>query len=139
MGSPVHTTPKRLEQSERIRLLGINERTFDTMRRATPLLQETVDAIVGGFGGMMRFTPFGGQKDPILKLCRSLYDEGVICFYCGHGPFHVRMLPPLGVMPESQWPEVFAIVERAMAKVHAESPASSAAAARPMVKPYKKS
>ena len=57
----------------------------------------------------------------------------------GMCPFHVRMLPPLGVMPESQWPAVFEIVERAMAKVHAESPAKAASGARPMVKPYKKS
>ena len=42
-------------------------------------------------------------------------------------------------MPESQWPAVFEIVERAMAKVHAESPAKAASGARPMVKPYKKS
>lgn len=100
-----------------------------------PQAHDVLD-IAGGYGGMMRFTPFGGQKDPILKLCRVLYDEGVICFYCGHGPFHVRMLPPLGAMPESQWPAVFQIVERAMAKVHAESPATPAPEARPMVKPY---
>jgi len=43
---------------------------------------------------MMRFTPFGGKKDRITKACKHLYDEGVIAFYAGHSPHHVRFLPP---------------------------------------------
>ena len=73
--------------------------------------------IVDGMGGMMRFTPFGGRKDAIMALCKTLFDEGLIVFYCGHGPHHVRMLPPLGVLEESIWPRVFEIVERGMALV----------------------
>lgn len=75
--------------------------------------------IVGGVGGMMRFTPFGGEKAKIGKLTKVLFDEGVIAFYNGHGPFHLRFLPPVASMPIDQWPEVFEIVERAMAKVAA--------------------
>lgn len=78
-----------------------------------------VDDLVGGTGGMMRFTPFGGKKDPVLKLCNTLFDEGLITFYCGHGPYHVRMLPPLGVLDESIWPEVFRIIEAGMSKSNA--------------------
>ncbi|RMH30489.1 MAG: aminotransferase class III-fold pyridoxal phosphate-dependent enzyme [Planctomycetota bacterium] len=76
--------------------------------------------LVGGVGGMMRFTPFGGDKAKIAKLCKVAYDEGVILFYCGHGPYHVRMLPPLPVMKMEDWPRVFAVLERAMAKVASE-------------------
>ncbi len=72
--------------------------------------------LVGGLGGMMRLTPFGGKKDPINKACRTCFDEGVVLFYCGHGPYHLRMLPPLGVMREQDWPEVFACLERGLAK-----------------------
>lgn len=79
-----------------------------------------VQDLSGGFGGMMRFTPFAGKREPILKLCHSLFDEGVIAFYCGHGPYHVRFLPPLGVLDESVWPKVFGIVERAMARTASE-------------------
>jgi len=78
-----------------------------------------VGELVGGVGGMMRFTPFGGAKDKINALCKACFDEGVILFYCGHGPYHVRMLPPLGVMREEDWPRVFACIERAMVKVGA--------------------
>lgn len=64
----------------------------------------------------MRLTPFGGDKEKITKACRSCFDEGVVLFYCGHGPYHLRMLPPLGVMREQDWPEVFACLEKGLAK-----------------------
>lgn len=84
-----------------------------------PRTRDVVE-IVGGRGGMMRFTPYGGAKDAITGLCRTLYDEGVITFYCGHGPFHVRMLPPLGVLREEDWAPVFGIIERAMSNHSAQ-------------------
>lgn len=77
---------------------------------------EGVADIVGGVGGMMRLTPFGGEKGPIVRSCQTLYDEGVIMFYCGHGPFHLRMLSPLGVMKMEDWPRVFECVERGLLK-----------------------
>lgn len=70
--------------------------------------------LAGGTGGMMRFTPYGGDKDKIMKACKALFDEGVIVFYCGHGPYHIRMLPPLPVFDEKDWPRVFACVERGL-------------------------
>ncbi|MEO1008499.1 MAG: aminotransferase class III-fold pyridoxal phosphate-dependent enzyme [Planctomycetota bacterium] len=75
--------------------------------------------LVGGEGGMMRFTPFGGEKAKIAAACKACFEEGVILFWCGHGPYHVRMLPPLGVMDLADWPRVFGVVERALAKVAA--------------------
>lgn len=77
------------------------------------------DHLVGGSGGMMRFTPYAGSKDKILKAAKALFEEGVILFYCGHGPYHVRMLPPLGVMKLEDWPRVFACIERGMARAGA--------------------
>lgn len=84
-----------------------------------PKVAEVPD-IVGGAGGMMRFTPFAGTKDQLVKACRTIFDEGVVLFYCGHGPYHLRLLPPLGVMREQDWPDVFACIERGLAKVAAE-------------------
>ncbi|TVQ80449.1 MAG: aminotransferase class III-fold pyridoxal phosphate-dependent enzyme [Phycisphaeraceae bacterium] len=96
-----------------------------------PAHHEVTD-IVGGFGGMMRFTPFGGAKEPVLALCKVLFDEGVVAFYCGHGPYHMRFLPPLGVMKEEQWASVFEIVEKAMAKIAPTVPNAPASKVRPM-------
>jgi acetylornithine/N-succinyldiaminopimelate aminotransferase len=70
--------------------------------------------IMGGVGGMQRFTPFGGQKQPIMTFLHALYDLGVIAFYCGHGPYHVRFLPPVGVMKPEDYAPIFEIVEHAM-------------------------
>lgn len=73
--------------------------------------------LVNGLGGMMRFTPFGGDKTKIQSACKAIFDEGVILFYCGHGPYHVRMLPPMPAMQEAHWPKVFECIERGLAKV----------------------
>ncbi|MSR19227.1 MAG: aminotransferase class III-fold pyridoxal phosphate-dependent enzyme [Phycisphaerales bacterium] len=69
---------------------------------------------VGGTGGMMRFTPFGGEKERINRAIFRMFDLGVIAFACGHGPYHIRMLPPIGVMTPEQFAPVFEIIERAL-------------------------
>ncbi|MBM4098378.1 MAG: aminotransferase class III-fold pyridoxal phosphate-dependent enzyme [Planctomycetes bacterium] len=73
-------------------------------------------AKVGGVGGMCRLTPFGGEKERVLKFQADLFAEGVMTFYCGHGPYHLRMLPPIGVMQPEHWGPVFEIIERALLK-----------------------
>jgi 4-aminobutyrate aminotransferase-like enzyme len=75
------------------------------------------EKLAGGAGGMMRLTPFGGDKAKITAACKACFEEGVILFYCGHSPYHLRMLPPLPVMKESDWPRVFECIERGLAKV----------------------
>jgi 4-aminobutyrate aminotransferase-like enzyme len=72
--------------------------------------------ISGGVGGMMKFTPFGGKKDKITQACKHIFDEGAIVFYCGHSPYHIRMLPPLPVFKKEDWARVFACIERGLAK-----------------------
>ena len=84
-----------------------------------PVIPELED-ICGGAGGMMRFTPFGGKKDKINRACKTCFEEGVVLFYAGHGPYHLRLLPPLGVMKESDWPDVFACIERGLARAASE-------------------
>ena len=94
-----------------------------------------VTELASGVGGMCRFTPFAGDKAAIMKLCNVLFDEGVIAFYCGHDPFHVRFLPPLGVMQIGVWDEVFEIVEKAMSRVASEIELPQPPEPRPMRKP----
>ncbi|MCI0364118.1 MAG: aminotransferase class III-fold pyridoxal phosphate-dependent enzyme, partial [Phycisphaerales bacterium] len=73
----------------------------------------------GGVGGMMRLTPFAGDKSKIIKALHVMFNEGVIAFYCGHGPYHIRFLPPVGVMRPNHFDEVFRIMEIAFAKAAA--------------------
>ncbi|HED54439.1 MAG TPA: aminotransferase class III-fold pyridoxal phosphate-dependent enzyme [Phycisphaerales bacterium] len=73
-------------------------------------------SLTGGMGGMMRFTPFGGDKSKVIAACKACFDEGVVLFWCGHGPYHVRMLPPVPVMKTEYWPRIFEVVERGLAR-----------------------
>ena len=72
--------------------------------------------VYDGVGGMMRLTPFGGDRSKITKALRVMFDEGVIAFYCGHEPYHIRFLPPVGVMQPQQFDDVFEIMEAALAR-----------------------
>ncbi len=71
---------------------------------------------VGGTGGMMRLTPFGGDKERIGRLLQNLFEDGVIAFICGHGPHHLRFLPPIGVMEPKDFEPVFEILEKSLAR-----------------------
>ena len=62
----------------------------------------------------MRFTPFGGAKSKILAALRGMFEAGVIGFYCGRDPFHIRFLPPIGVMESRHFDDVFTIVAAAL-------------------------
>ncbi len=83
-------------------------------------LTRVAPGLYGGVGGMMRFTPFGGDKAHVVKLLHRMFDLGVIGFYCGHGPYHVRFLAPVGVVQPDELAGVFDVVELAMAEVAAE-------------------
>jgi 4-aminobutyrate aminotransferase-like enzyme len=56
----------------------------------------------------------------VTKACKHLFDAGVIVFYCGHGPYHVRMLPPMVAFKEQDWPRVFECIEKGLAACAAE-------------------
>ena len=64
----------------------------------------------------MRLTPLGGKKDQLNALLQLLFEEGVIALTCGHGPYHLRLLPPIGVMEPAQFKPVFEVIERALGR-----------------------
>lgn len=96
----------------------------DLVRRRPEFFPPAIDGfgrpmqtLVGGIGGMMRFTPLGGKKEALTALLKIMFEEGVIALTCGHGPYHLRFLPPIGVMDPAQFKPVFAIVERALERM----------------------
>ncbi len=56
---------------------------------------------IRAIGGMIAFQPHGGSLDEVRRLLLRLFDRGAVAFYCGHDPYLVRMLPPLGAMTEA--------------------------------------
>ena len=79
------------------------------------------EQFVSGTGGMMRLTPFGGDRAKIMKSLHALFKHGVIAFICGHGPYHLRFLAPIGVMEPEQFGPIFEIMAAAFAETHASS------------------
>jgi 4-aminobutyrate aminotransferase-like enzyme len=72
---------------------------------------------VRAIGGMIAFAPFQGKMDEVKAVLMKLFDLGVVAFYCGHGPYLVRLLPPLGAMSEKDVDQVCAIIETALQEV----------------------
>ena len=52
---------------------------------------------VDGFGLMLGVTPLDGSKEKMIALLKSLYENGLICFGCGRGPFRIRFLIPANI------------------------------------------
>ena len=71
-------------------------------------------------GGMVGFVPLDGSMESVKSVLMRLYDLGVIAFYCGHGPYLIRMLPPLGVMTDRQVDEVCQCIEKAITELAQE-------------------
>lgn len=72
---------------------------------------------IRAIGGMIAFQPLSGTADEVKTVLTRLFDLGVVAFSCGHGPYLVRMLPPLGAMNEKNIDEVCGIVERAILEI----------------------
>ena len=72
---------------------------------------------IRAIGGLISFVPLGGTQDEVKKVLMALFDLGVMAFYCGHGPFLIRMLPPLGAMTEEDIDLVLNRVSQALIKV----------------------
>lgn len=62
-------------------------------------------------GGMIGFAVGDATLETTKKYLMRLFKDGVIAFYCGHGPILVRLLPPLGCMTEAQVDDVCSIIE----------------------------
>jgi 4-aminobutyrate aminotransferase-like enzyme len=72
-----------------------------------------------GMGGMIAFTPLGGDTDKVNLFLRNLFDAGVIGFIAGAHPAKARFLLPVGGVEESDIDAVFPILERVLAETAA--------------------
>jgi acetylornithine/N-succinyldiaminopimelate aminotransferase len=66
---------------------------------------------IRAIGGMIAFAPFDGTMNDVKALLMRLFDLGVVAFYCGHGPYLIRLLPPLGAMTEDHVDQVCRLIE----------------------------
>ena len=71
-------------------------------------------------GAMIAFEPFGGSLDEVKAVLMKLFDLGVVAFYCGHGPYLIRMLPPAVAMSDVDVDVALTVIERALLETHQE-------------------
>lgn len=83
--------------------------------------QRNLDALASGsckgligerrvLGGMIAFSALDGSADQIKKLIMALFDAGMMTYVCGHGPYFVRLLPPMAAMTEAHVDDVCKII-----------------------------
>ncbi len=70
-----------------------------------------------GIGGMIAFTPFGGDGAKVKEFITTLFNEGVIGFPCGTSPRRVRFLPPIGSITEDDIKKSCEIIEAILLKI----------------------
>jgi 4-aminobutyrate aminotransferase-like enzyme len=64
-----------------------------------------------GLGGMIAFTPLGGDPGKVARFLRKLFDAGVIGFIAGDKTARARFLLPVGGVEESDIEAAFPILE----------------------------
>lgn len=73
-----------------------------------------------GIGGMIAFTPFGGDQAKVTKFIHALFKNGVMGFIAGANPTRARFLLPLGVIEEKHIDGAVEIVEATLLEVARE-------------------
>ena len=101
-------------------LLGADGKIMRLSRRFTDKLKDLArrrpDMAAGpfGMGGMIAFTPLGGDPDKVARFLKNLFDAGVIGFIAGGTPAKARFLLPVGGVEEADIDAVFPILERVL-------------------------
>ncbi len=67
-----------------------------------------------GLGGMIAFTPLGGDPDKVARYLKNLFDAGVIGFIAGGTPAKARFLLPVGGVEESDIDTAFPFIEQVL-------------------------
>jgi 4-aminobutyrate aminotransferase-like enzyme len=101
-------------------LLGPDGKIMRLSRRFTDKLKDLAkrrpDLAAGpfGMGGMIAFTPLGGDPDKVARYLKDLFDAGVIGFIAGSKPAKARFLLPVGGVEESDIDAAFPILEKVL-------------------------
>lgn len=67
----------------------------------------------GGLGLMVGVTPLDGTRESMIKIVNKLYENGLICFGCGRGPYRIRFLIP-AVIKDADIDVIKSILEKSI-------------------------
>lgn len=72
---------------------------------------------IEAIGAMISWKFRDGFLEETKKFTLKAFEEGVILYYCGHGPYKIRFLLPVGGMKESDYRGAMKILERTIKKL----------------------
>ncbi|MBI4040904.1 MAG: aminotransferase class III-fold pyridoxal phosphate-dependent enzyme [Deltaproteobacteria bacterium] len=78
---------------------------------------ESVISEISGVGAMVAFQFRDGNLEQTKKLVLQAFEEGVMLFYCGRGPYKIRFLLPAGCLTQTQYQGGLKYVEKAIQKI----------------------
>lgn len=67
-----------------------------------------------GFGLMIAFTPFDGEREKVIALAKALFEAGLIAFIGGHEPTRLRFLLPSGSITYEAIDQAMNILEKTL-------------------------
>jgi len=71
---------------------------------------------ISAVGAMISWQYRGGGLDETKQFILKAFEEGVMFFYCGRGPYKIRFLLPAGALQESEYLKALKILERVIQK-----------------------
>ena len=80
------------------------------------LAEEFPHAISGpyGYGLMIAFTPYSGEKDIVMNFAKQLFNNGLICFLAGRDPYRLRFLMPVGALSRTTIEKALTIIKESI-------------------------
>ena len=75
---------------------------------------------IGVLGTMVSFQFRKGELEETKKLILTLFEEGVMTFYCGRGPYKVRFLLPGGVITQKEFEKALTLVKKAIHRMESK-------------------
>ncbi len=121
----IRTARRVLELLDEGHFLGeggqIEKLSGEFVRQLEDLKSHACQGMIGeirAIGGMIGFEPFHGKMEEVKAVLMRLFDLGVVAFYCGHGPYFIRMLPPLGAMDRAHITQVCQLIRQALTDVN---------------------
>ncbi|OGP03889.1 MAG: hypothetical protein A2Z91_06770 [Deltaproteobacteria bacterium GWA2_38_16] len=72
---------------------------------------------IGAIGAMVSWQFLDGSLEKTKELILKAFEEGIMVFYCGRGPYKIRFLLPGGCLTQAQYEKGLSFIEKAIKKV----------------------
>ena len=78
---------------------------------------ENIISKIGVLGTMVSFQFRKGELEETKKFILTLFEEGVMTFYCGRGPYKVRFLLPGGCLTQKEFEKALTLIKKTICRM----------------------